>query len=320
MIPLLQLRSFYNFDFLFRFLCWFKFLAERSGIKRRTEGGECFSFSPHSRLAVAGAWLHSNTVWLSYLQCVGKICLPGFFFLSIFPLQTSLLGAFPSGNVKQIQPFWGCISSGYLAELCVEQNRYDAAPFCSSGAGHQPAITLHLSAILTCLFRKALTTRGAPSPLVIQRIAALNVPATVLWHYKLTVAFIKQEMKRGTANIGIWPAVRIPINSRCHCGHVGLSCANEQALQLSAWWICVNAVSSWTERRAGVAASSPSPLHSRRPPGIATISQNEMGFDCRFRRRYCSAVLFSGGYIETLSIKPAGIIACGKSWEHVWLL
>lgn len=224
------------------------------------------------------------------------------FFLSIFPLQTSLLGAFPSGNVKQIQPFWGCISSGlsgYLepcTELCVEQNRYDAAPFCSSGSGHQPAITLHLSAILTCLFRKALTTRGAPSPLVIQRIAALNVSATVLWHYKLTVAFIKQEMKRGTANIGIWPAVRIPINSRCHCGHVGLSCANERASQLSAWWICVNAVSSWTAQRAGVAASSRSPLHSAGRPVLP-----------QYHRTKWVLIVASAGVIATLSSFPAVI-------------
>lgn len=126
-------------------------------------------------------------------------------------------------------------------------NRQESAP----SWGHHTVITLHLSAILTCLFRNAWTTRGALSPQVIQKIAALNVPAAVLWHYKLTVAFIKQEMKRGTANIGIWPAVRIPINSRCHCGHVGLSCANEWALQLSAWWIRVNAVSSWTAQHAG---------------------------------------------------------------------
>lgn len=243
-----------------------------------------------------------------------KVCLTGVFFKH-FPFANISVGHVPEWKCETNPAFLGMYFFRFCQviwqNLCVEQNRYDAAPFCSSGAGHQPAITLHLSAILTCLFRKPLTTRGAPSPLVIQRIAALNVPATVLWHYKLTVAFIKQEMKRGTANIGIWPAVRIPINSRCHCGHVGLSCANERASQLSAWWICVNAVSSWTARRAGVAVSSPSPLHSRRPPGIATISQNKMGFDCRFHRHYCSAVLFSGGYIETLSIKPAGIIACG---------
>lgn len=139
-------------------------------------------------------------------------------------------------------------------------NRQESAPSCSSSWGYHTAITLHLSAILTCIFRNAWTTRAALSPQVIQKIAALNVPAAVLWHYKLTVAFIKKEMKRGTANIGIWPAVRIPINSRCHCGHVGLSCANEWALQLSAWWIRVNAVSSWTAQHAGVTMSSRSSL------------------------------------------------------------
>lgn len=93
-------------------------------------------------------------------------------------------------------------------------------------------------------------------------MAALNVFVIVLWHYKLTVAFIKQEMKRGTVNIGIWPALRIPIKRRCHCGHIGSSCAKERALQLSVWWIRVNAVSSWTAQHAGVVMSSRSSLHS----------------------------------------------------------
>lgn len=173
---------------------------------------------------------------------------------SIFPLFMSLCADF----LSPYQVIWGP----------VQRNRYDSAVFCSSGRGHQAAIALHLSAISVRLFRDALTTPDAPSPLLIQRIAALNVSATLLRHYKLTVAFIKQEMKRGTANIGIWAAVRIPINSRCHCGHVGLSCANERASQLSAWWICVNAVSSWTAPCAGVVASSPSPLH---PAGLPVL-------------------------------------------------
>lgn len=187
------------------------------------------------------------------------------------------------------QVIWNPVQNTVLSK-----NAYDAAPFSSSGSGHQPAISLHLSAISTCLFRKALTTRGAPSPLVIQRIAALNVSATVLWHYKLTVAFIKQEMKRGTANIGIWPAVRIPINSRCHCGHVGLSCANERASQLSAWWICVNAVSSWTAQRAGVAASSRSPLHSAGRPVLP-----------QYHRTKWVLIVASAGVIAALSSFPA---------------
>lgn len=189
--------------------------------------------------------------------------------------------------------------AGYLqlcAGFCGERNRQKAAPFCSSSSGHQEAITLHLSAILTCLFREALTTRDAPSPLVIQGIAALNVSATVLWHYKLTVAFIKQEMKRGTANIGIRPAVRIPINSQCHCGHVGLSCANEQASQLSAWWICLNAVSSWTARRAGVAASSQSPLHSAGRPVLL-----------QYHWAKWVLLVASAGVIAALSSFPAAI-------------
>lgn len=175
-------------------------------------------------------------------------------------------------------------------------NRQESAPSCSSRWGHHTAITLHLSAILTCLFRNAWSTRGALSPQVIQKIAALNVPVAVLWHYKLTVAFIKQEMKRGSANIGIWPAVRIPINSRCHCGHVGLSCANEWALQLSAWWIRVNAVSSWTAQHAGVTMSSRCSLHPVSRLLLPQYHKNEMGFDCRFCRGYCSTVLFSCGY------------------------
>lgn len=220
-----------------------------------------FSFSPR-----CGAWLHSNTVWLSYLKYVRTFVFQVYLLIFLlFSIQHVCAGCIPKWK------WYISDLSGYLetcTEFCGEQNRHKAAPFCSSSSGHQEAIALHLSAILTCLFRKALTTRDAPSPLVILGIAALNVSATVLWHYKLTVAFIKQEMKRGTANIGIRPSVRIPINSRCHCGHVGLSCANERASQLSAWWICLNAVSSWTTQRAGVAASSRSALHYAGRPAL----------------------------------------------------
>lgn len=123
----------------------------------------------------------------------------------------------------------------------------------SSGCCH-----FTLTSSFSHLFKYALTSHDALSPLVIWEIATLNVFFIVLWHYKLTVAFIKQEMRKGTVNIGIWIALRIPIKSQWS---VGLSCAAEWAMQLSAWWICIITVSFWTSCHAGFTESSQSSAH-----------------------------------------------------------
>lgn len=128
-------------------------------------------------------------------------------------------------------------------------------------------------------------------------------------------------MKRGTMNIGIWMALRIPIKSRWHCGHVGLSCAEEWALQLTVWWICVNAVSSWTTKHAGVIRSSQSPLHYVRCPGL----------HCHHTMEWKRILIVgSVGVIPPLSpfnvfcscrninIKPERIMACGWWVIHTY--
>ncbi len=135
--------------------------------------------------------------------------------------------------------------------------------YSSSQCHHTP-----LTSNFTRLFKYELPAYDALSPEVIRKIAAPNVFFIVLWHYKLTVAFIKQEMKRGTMNIAIWMTPRIPIISRWHGGHIGLSCAKERALQLSVWWIHIYAVSSWTTQHAGVTESSQSSLYSVSRPEL----------------------------------------------------
>lgn len=176
-----------------------------------------------------------------------------------------------------------------------------ALPSSLSSTAHQTAITPHLPA---CLFKYVLTTYDALSPEVIQKIAALNVFFIVLWHCQLTAAFIKQEMKRGTANIGIWMALRIPIKSRWYCGHIGLSCAEECTLQLSVWWMRVNAVSSWTAQHAGVIGSAQSSLHSVSWPGL--LCHNIIGW---------KRILIVGSVGVILALSPFHVVFC--SVRHV---
>lgn len=159
--------------------------------------------------------------------------------------------------------------------------------------------------------RRASTARGAPSPLVILGIAALNVSAAVLWHHKLTVAFIKQEMKRGRSQY--WNTTgcqKDQLTAGAIVVTLDLSRAHERASQLSAWWICVNAVSSWTAQRAGVAGSSRRPLHSVGRPVLPQCHGAKWVLIVASAGVIAaSSSFFSSGYIKALSVKPLGIMA-----------